>query len=700
MRRRPPQTPRALISTPPPIHQSAIPLHSVESTLERDYTNWVLIAIGLMSFGYALSGAALWFLDRNPPVTEALMVVAALVAYGLVRTGRARGASVFLVSVIWLEIVGAVLSRGSLVAYPGAPAFPVLVVLVGFLLGRGGALVMALLSIAALPLAILLGHQWLDPVRPLDIGAEGYDILVLAMTSLGAAALVHAGQSTLASLAEQGRRGELRALQLGRIVEEAAGEIFVVGLKPHEFLFVSRGACENTGYSADALLSTPVESVMPGLDEVALPDAEGGGEDKKPSPRRAVLRRRDGSAYPVELRIEAGQLGARHVVIIFAEDVTEREQAEIERAALQEQLQQAQKLDAVGLLAGGVAHDFNNLLTVIGGNADLIAMKSDGEPKALAERILKAYDQGALLTRRLLAFARQGVVRPRVLAVPDVIEDARPLLGSLLGEGVALTITSRGSGTIVADGGQVEQVLLNLAANARDAMPFGGEVRIDGDVGVARPGFFRLCVEDTGSGMAAGVLERAFEPFFTTKARGKGTGLGLSTVHGILSQNDGSVDIESAPGRGTRVTLHWPLAVEESPCDSVPTAPRHSPGDGKTILVAEDNDATRRVTYLHLESAGYQVVPAMDGDEAVRILESGLRPDLLLTDVVMPGTSGIALAERAHTEWPEVPVLMMSGYMDGERPGPGAPKDFLQKPFRRSELLDKVSVAMGSDPRR
>jgi hypothetical protein len=373
-----------------------------------------------------------------------------------------------------------------------------------------------------------------------------------------------------------------------------------------------------------------------------------------------------------------------------------------EQRALQEQLQQSQRMEAVGRLAGGVAHDFNNLLTVIGAGAEFLRESPDPDVRALAEEIGAAQERGARLTRQLLAFARRDVIQPRPVDLCTVVQDVEPLLRKLAGAEAPLRLDLAGPAWIVADPGQVEQVLLNLVSNARDAMPGGGPLEVavstgSTDGGHTPEGFVCLRVRDFGSGMTDEVRRLAFDPFFTTKPRGKGTGLGLPMVHGIVTQNGGRVELDTGPGRGTTVTVLWPET--SAPSERAPAALRPS-GErvqaSGTVLLVEDDEPARGLIRLQLQRAGYRVLEAHDAPTAEAI--AGVeRVDLLLTDVVMPGPSGIDLARRLRAVRPELPVLLMSGYLDDPRvmeSGLDPDLRILFKPFRGEELRTQVAEAL------
>ena len=386
-------------------------------------------------------------------------------------------------------------------------------------------------------------------------------------------------------------------------------------------------------------------------------------------------------------------------------DITNRRQ-------LEAQLRQAQKMESVGQLAGGIAHDFNNLLTVINGLAELVLEKAheqnlDGVDADLAE-IRRAGERAAGLTRQLLAFSRKQIMRPQVMNLSAVVSDMAKMLHRLLGEDVELTIAATVPAFVHADRGQVEQVIANLAVNARDAMPQGGSLSIDvntetiGDDGstIAERGMLvTLAVSDTGTGMDEDTRRQIFEPFFTTKGAGKGTGLGLSTVYGIVKQSNGYIRVDSEVGRGTRFTIHLPQ-VEDAGSAQTPESTPAEGGGTETVLIVEDVIGVRHLMTRVLESAGYTVLSAGNGGEAIAVLEGyPHQVDLMITDVVMPGMSGWALAERVGAMRPGLQILYMSGYTDDvvlrhivlEQ---GTP--FISKPFTKTQLLSTIRQLLTS----
>ena len=351
--------------------------------------------------------------------------------------------------------------------------------------------------------------------------------------------------------------------------------------------------------------------------------------------------------------------GEPYRVAGIAEDITERREME-------EQLTQASKMEAVGRLAGGVAHDFNNLLTIIGGYSQMLLDKMyAGDPKRdKLEQILNASNRASVLTKQLLAFSRRQVLQPKLVSLNHLVTNLKTMLERIIGERIMIeTALDPGLGLIKADPHQLEQVVMNLAINARDAMPNGGVFRIE--TGMESEGRVRMTVSDTGCGMDERVRERAFEPFFTTKGIGKGTGLGLSTVYGIVRQNDGTIQVSSQPGQGTVFELCFPLVVERELEDAAPIKSKSRPGAGVTILVVEDEAEVRRLVRETLRQLGYTVLEASDGYKALKLVEERKTEiRLLLTDVIMPLMNGHELAVRLTAIRPRTKVLYMSGYTD------------------------------------
>jgi nitrogen-specific signal transduction histidine kinase/CheY-like chemotaxis protein len=394
--------------------------------------------------------------------------------------------------------------------------------------------------------------------------------------------------------------------------------------------------------------------------------------------------------------IDVIDLGASRVLLTMLQDVTERRK-------LEAQLLQSQKLESVGRLAGGIAHDFNNVLAVINGYAELLHDSlPDQSLQSDLDQIRQAAGRATGLTRQLLAFARKQVMSQQPTNLNDLILHIDRLLRPLLGSDIELvTLPGANIGIVMADPGQLEQVVMNLAVNARDAMPGGGKLTIE-TAAVTRSDapagpHVLLRVSDTGVGMASEVRAHAFEPFFTTKEQGKGTGLGLAMVYGIITQHGGKVTLWSEPGRGTSVQLYLPAVSAPSDAQDVRDA-QDAPGGRETVLVAEDEPAVRTVVIRALTGLGYTVLEANNGGDAMELARRYPRPiALLLTDLVMPQLGGFALAEQMLAARPNIRVVFMSGYNDTNsvrRGEVGADRIFLQKPFTRAELASVVRNAL------
>ena len=438
---------------------------------------------------------------------------------------------------------------------------------------------------------------------------------------------------------------------------------------------------------------------IPRVEGYAAACQEGG-----PAPPRYEFQgvRRDGTLIWVETLMSVTSW--RHGTALLATfvDVTERKR-------LEDHLRQSQKMEAIGRLAGGVAHDFNNLLTVISGRAqiELLRPELSGPSRRNIDLIAEAASRASTLTKQLLAFSRKQVLQPRVLDVDIVVARMEPLLRRLIGEDIDLvTATEPGLGRVRADPGQLEQVVLNLAVNARDAMPRGGRLTVETanaelDEAYARqqadvhPGpYVILAVSDTGVGMDAETRAHLFEPFFTTKGVGEGTGLGLATVYGIVKQSGGHITAYSEVGRGTTIKIYLPRVDAASEVRGAEPEPVVLRRGSETVLLVEDDEAVRELTCEVLEMHGYTVLAVADAGEAPRVLEGASRPiHLLVTDVVMPRLSGRELTERLRSLRPGLKVLYISGYAGTAVVhhgvlDPGTP--FLQKPFTPDALLRSV----------
>jgi PAS domain S-box-containing protein len=477
-------------------------------------------------------------------------------------------------------------------------------------------------------------------------------------------------------------------------IELAVDAIFVAG-RDGKILEVNRQATALTGIAREQLLGTSMRSVLAAVEPEKDPFPLDVLAQGVPIMRPCRMGRPDGSM--VEAEIHSAML-PEGLILCFCRDITERKQTEEERKKLQEQLVQAQKMESIGRLAGGIAHDFNNLLTVINGYSRLLLDKMNaGDPsRESLEVIHQAGARAAGLTQQLLAFSRKQILQPRVLDLNRVVADMRWMLTRLVGEDVELCIElSAEPAMICADLHQLEQVIMNLAVNAREAMTGGGKVRIETTVLERSKGHYvMMAVSDTGAGMDSETRQHIFEPFFTTKGIGKGTGLGLSMTQGIVEQSGGYVEVDSELGRGTTFSIYLPSVVDSS-SDSEPEPASVPALSGKgTVLVVEDQAEVRRYAAEALESYGYRVIQAESASEALVLCDrerEGI--DLVLTDVVMPAMSGGELADRLTIKSPGIKVLFMSGYPDDAIVQHGVLKDgtaIVQKPFSPGQLAAKV----------
>ncbi len=477
-------------------------------------------------------------------------------------------------------------------------------------------------------------------------------------------------------------------------------------------LAANEAAVRGYGYGREELLQMKVDALLAPSEAASL---------GAPGPEAGELGRvrhltKSGRVIDVELTSHEIDLPSGRACLVVACDRTEHDRAARELARARDMLLQAQKMEAVGRLAGGVAHDFNNLLTVILGYGDLLRQTCGAsEPgRSEIEALLDAARRASALTRQLLAFSRRQVLSPRVVELNDVVGGIEQMLRRLIGEDVELvTRLGEGVGRVRVDVGQIEQVILNLAINARDAMPGGGRLTVEtADVELRAPQaaarepvpagrYVALRVRDTGVGMDEAAQRHVFEPFYTTKASGKGTGLGLATVYGIVKQSGGQITLASAPGEGTAFEILLPR-VEESVGAPPPSAAASAGGD-ETILLVEDREDVRGLTVELLRRLGYRVLAAGSGEEALSLAGAHRGPiDLLLTDVVMPHLGGRELARRLLAARPAMRVLFMSGFAGEALAGAagGAPEALLEKPFTAEGLTRAVRQSLAGPARR
>jgi len=512
-----------------------------------------------------------------------------------------------------------------------------------------------------------------------------------------------------------GRRAEreLRAAaeRYRQLFESSPLPMWVFDTDSLRFLAVNDAAIRRYGYTRDEFLARSLTDVRPIEDHTSLREDIAQRTDSARVWRHLT---KHGEELAVEITAHDLEFEGRRARLVLANDVTQR-------ARLEDQLRQSQKMEAVGRLAGGIAHDFNNILSVIMSYSEtLLDAFEPGEQRDDLEQIRNAGARGAALTRQLLMFNRQQLVEPRVLDLNDVLADMTRMLQRLLRADIELAVHAAPDlGAICADPGSIEQVVMNLVVNAGDAMPGGGRLALttsnaeldlryaDAHPAVAPGSYIRLEVSDTGTGMDRATVSRIFEPFFTTKERGRGTGLGLAVVFGIVQHSRGHITVESEPGRGTTFQVYLPRTAAIAVPEHAAARPASLYGN-ETVLLVEDDSQVRAVALAILRRHGYLVIAACDGDEATRSCEAHAHPiHLLLTDVVMPGITGRELARRLREIRPALKVLCMSGYSDAAAiagpdddagAGTAATIAYLQKPFTAEALAIAVRRTLDGAP--
>ena len=494
-----------------------------------------------------------------------------------------------------------------------------------------------------------------------------------------------------------------------RLLVENAGDVIAI-VQDGYFRFINRRATELLGYSLDELMPRPFWEIIHPEDREKVLESYSKRLRGEETPAVYSFRvvDKEGNVKWAEIHVVPISYGGSPGALNFIRDITERKRAEAEMASLQEQLRQSQKMEAIGRLAGGIAHDFNNLLTVIKGNSQLSLMDlQEGDPlKKNLEEIRSASDRAADLTKQLLAFSRKQILEMRVIDLNTIVKNLEKMVRRIIGEDIELvTFLTEGLGRVKADPSQMEQAIINIVVNARDAMPRGGKLTIETsnvelDEAYAKkhiavkPGpYVMLSISDTGVGMTPEVRERVFEPFFTTKEMGKGTGLGLSTVYGIVKQSGGNIWVYSEVGKGTTFKIYLPR-VEEPLEELKEEAIKEIPQGSETVLIVEDEEVVRKLALRLLRKQGYKVLEASDGGKAFLLCEEYKEPiHLILTDVVMPGMGGRDLVERLKRIHSEARALYMSGYTDNVILHHGILEkgiDFIQKPFTLETLARKV----------
>ncbi len=469
--------------------------------------------------------------------------------------------------------------------------------------------------------------------------------------------------------------------------------------------------------SREQLVDLPIDTFLdpPYLKAVQTQLTHSVGPSGPAPPVRDTFRRLDGSEVEVEVRAVAFMDHGRPSAHLIIRDITERLAGEEAARQMEERLQQAQRMEAVGALAGGMAHEVNNMMGVVLGFGDFLLRDARVPADCLGDvqEIMKAADRAAAVTRQLLAFGRRAIHRPQAVDLGAAVREAEPVVRQLLGEARQLVVVTDTPLRVWVDPGQLQQVVVNLALNARDAMPAGGTLTLTtaetelgsgmagADCGAIPAGrYATLHVRDTGTGMDAATQARIFEPFFTTKPLGQGTGLGLSAAHGILKQNDGCITVVSAPGEGTAFTVYLPVLSPGNLVERTgepPALGAAAPTAGATVLVVDDEPAVRAIVARSLEEAGFRVLQASDGGDALELVDRHGPPQLVLTDLTMPGIGGLPLARRLKARWPAIPVVFMSGYSAEELRQQGTigiEEPLIQKPFSPGGLVASVAAAL------
>jgi PAS domain S-box-containing protein len=576
----------------------------------------------------------------------------------------------------------------------------------GFVLALGGGLIFS--------------HRATRPLMDMasaarDIAGGDWSRTMPARGSVEAVTMATAFNDMTRSLRHQAERLEAAYQRFSTVTQSARDAIISTDQGGH-ITFWNRSAEATFGYSESDVIGRPITKLIVESDHAAYASA-------LPVPNAGDLTlgriievtsvRKDGARFPSEFSLAVLDSSEGTAFTAIVRDVTERQQSQDALRQRDEQLRQAQKMEAIGRLAGGVAHDFNNLLMAINGYAEMLAQElaDNGELRSDAEEILKATDRAAGLTRQLLAFSRRQVIKPQAVALDRLVDGTMNMLQRLIGQDIRIITENWPDLTpVLADSTQIEQILVNLVINARDAMPHGGKITIGlrnvelDKIGVgAHPGlqvgdYVEMSVSDTGAGMDEETKSKIFEPFFTTKESGKGTGLGLATVYGIVQQNNGSIEVQSRLGRGTTFYIYLPRATDlgkPAPIRSAPSTAGH-----ETVLLVEDDDRVRALVANMLRKNGYTVLLASAADQALEIAARHRgRIDLLLTDVIMPGLSGRILSERLTGIHPDTRVLYMSGYSDDDvlRHGvKSAAAHFIQKPFSVDALAHKIRETLNT----
>jgi PAS domain S-box-containing protein len=577
------------------------------------------------------------------------------------------------------------------------------------------------LGVLATVVAVGMVELLVIPLPP-TLATTGFEMLVIVLVSGVLVLVLRRHQAALSHIRLQAMHANEHAARRSEqhyraLFETVSDGIFLVR-RDEKLIEVNNAACRELGYTREELLGMPLAKIVAPEAREQLPEVQREVISKGFVRVEGAQQRKDGSTFPVDLTVSMTELDGAPAFMGVARDVTERQRAEADRRRLEDQLQHAVKMESIGRLAGGVAHDFNNLLTAILGNVEIAnhRLRRNQSVQDLLGEVREAAVSAAGLTRQLLAFSRRQIVEPRLVDLNDLIAHMHKMLVRLIGEDIELrTLPGPGLATVRIDPGLAEQILVNLAVNARDAMKGGGvmivetaTVTLDEEYKrshpLVEPGtYVRLAISDTGSGMSDDVKRHLFEPFFTTKPRGEGTGLGLATIYGAIRQSNGHIEVYSEVGKGTTFKIYLP-AESGAPEALTPTPdPRPVAGGSETILVVEDDDRVRNIVTRVLRDAGYRVLVASNGETALALAGTDGEPiHLLVTDVVMPGMNGRQLADRLAQSHPETRTLFTSGYTENIIAHHGVLDrgiEFMSKPYTLEVLTLRVREVLDKAPR-
>lgn len=653
---------------------SELPLSDLRYKLPEHHRRWVRTAFAVGAVAYLTVSLARFTLGTGMQLREVLLFFVCSLSF-MAEPRFPRTSIVVMLSCVWAEMMTSHLLTNEGIRSASSAAVPVLMVGCGLLLGARAAWTIAIATSLAVPAAVIAGGKYFDGpgLRSSDVEF----LIILEVSIYGIAILLTGFLRTLSDLVN---KEQANAARWREFVEEAPDAIVAVNTDGVVVAF-NKLAEEYFELDRAKILGGDFSTLQQLQPECFTTDAL----PSSSRPQQMVLGKRT-----LETRLRREQVDGKTSQWLFVlRDVSEREAAAQNTRVLRSQLNHIQKMDAIGQLAGGVAHDFNNLLTAVSGAAFALQDSEEEEAQEIGAELLEASQQGAALTRQLLTFARREVVQARVVDLHDALEATRALVSRVLGERIRFDIDAQPGCYVRLDEGQLEQVILNFAANARDATQGVGTFSLTVS---STAETVTLRASDSGSGMDEQTIEHIFEPFFTTKPSNQGTGLGLATIHGIVAQWEGTIHVESKLGEGSTFIIEWPLADEEVTgitMTRIEDPAQHASG---RVLLVEDNEPARRFIRRILHRAGYSVREASSAEEALTICHDELRPDILISDVIMPGMTGVDLATRLHKRWNSLPVLFVSGYVDdvlADWPY-DTTRDLLLKPFSPDALLNKI----------